>query len=159
MTLPRRDVVTVDGFSGLNALVHGMCDQLTEPKFERELWQETVESLEEMHSSYFASSSGPDGQPWAPLAAMTVAKKGHAKILIETRKLQESLASSGHVDAVRDLSDDFVLFGTRREWAWIHQQGTRRIPQRMHTGISAEGVDDVTDTVADACVTIMFHVR
>ena len=159
MTLPRNDSVTVDGFDGLRDLVYGMCEQLAEPQFERERWQETVEVLEAMHEAYFASSSGPDGQPWQPLAASTVAKKGHAKILVETRRLQESLASSGHVDAVRDLDQDFMLFGTRREWAWIHQQGGRRIPQRMHTGISEGGVDNVVSTMADACVTIMFDVQ
>lgn len=159
MTLPQNDSITVEGFDALRDLVHGMCEQLAEPTFERERWQETVEVLERMHESYFASSSGPDGQPWAPLAASTVAKKGHAKILIETRRLQESLASSGHVDAVREASEDFMLFGTRREWAWIHQRGSRRIPQRMHTGILAGGIDGVVDTMADACVTIMFDVH
>ncbi len=158
MTLPRRDSVTVEGFDGLMDLVHAMCDQLEEPRFQREQWQEAVEYLEEMHSQYFASSSGPDGQPWAPLAAATVAKKGHAKILIETRRLQDSLTGE-HSDAVRDMDQEFLLFGTRREWAWIHQQGTQKIPRRMHTGVSANGVDGIVETVADACVTIMFQVQ
>lgn len=159
MTLPRRDSVTVDGFEGLMDLVHDMCDQLSEPRFEREQWQETVEVIEGMHEQYFASSAGPDGQPWAPLAAATVARKGHSKILIDTRRLHDSLTSSDHSDAVRDFAEEFLLFGTRREFAWIHQQGTERIPRRMHTGVSATGVDEIVEVMADACVTIMFQVR
>ena len=158
-----RDRVTVNGFDGLFNLVQNMVRRLEEPTFNREQWQTTVEVLEEMHHQYFTSATDPSGAAWEPLAASTVARKGHAKILIDTQNLFQSLTDSGAGDAVREFDQDFLLFGTRREWAWVHMFGIDRpdrprLPARVHTGISEEGVQQVVEVVADASVELMFAV-
>lgn len=158
-----RDRVEVDGFEGLFDLVSNMFRRLEDPTFEREQWQTTVEVLEEMHQQYFASSTSPDGEAWAPLAPSTVAAKGNAKILIDTQALFQSLTDSGATDAIRETDPEFLLFGTRREWAWVHmfgidKPGRPRLPARVHTGISDDGVDRILDVVADASVEVMFSV-
>lgn len=158
-----RDRVEVDGFDGLFNLVMNMFKRLEDPAFQREQWQTTVEVLEEMHQQYFASSTSPDGEAWAPLAASTVAAKGNAKILIDTQALFQSLTDSGAGDAIRETDPEFLLFGTRREWAWVHmfgidKPGRPRLPARVHTGISDAGVDRILDVVADASVEVMFSV-
>jgi phage gpG-like protein len=161
--LQLRDRVTVNGFSGLFDLVSNMVERLEQPTFQREQWQSTVEVLEEMHRQYFVSATSPSGEAWAPLAPSTVARKGHAKILIDTQNLFQSLTDSGAGDAIREADQEFLLFGTRREWAWVHMSGIDRpdrpkLPARVHTGISEAGIGQVVEVVADASVELMFSV-
>jgi phage gpG-like protein len=158
-----RDRVEVDGFAGLLNLVNNMVKVLEEPAFRREQWQGTVEVLEALHEQYFVSATNPMGEAWAPLAPSTVKAKGNAKILIDTQALFQSLTDSGASDAIRELDPDFLLFGTRREWAWVHMYGIDKpgrpvMPARVHTGISEQGVEQVTQVVADASVELMFTV-
>lgn len=158
-----RDRVEVNGFSGLYDLVMNMFSSMEQPTLQREQWQTTIEVLEDLHKEYFASATSPDGDRWEPLAASTVQRKGHAKILIDTQALFQSLTDSGGQDAIRETDPEFVLFGTRREWAWVHMFGIEtpgrpRLPARVHTGISQQGIDRVMDVVADACVELMFTV-
>lgn len=158
-----RDRVEVDGFDGLFSLVSHMFKRLEDPTFQREQWQTTVEVLEEMHEQYFTSATSPDGEAWAPLAPSTVAAKGNAKILVDTQALFQSLTDSGAGDAIRETDPEFLLFGTRREWAWVHmfgidKPGRPKLPARVHTGISDAGVDRILDVVADASVEVMFSV-
>lgn len=161
--LQLRDRVEVDGFRGLFDLVTNMCRRLEEPTFHREQWQTTVEVLEEMHRQYFVSATSPDGSAWEPLAESTVRAKGHARILVDTQELFQSLTDSGAGSAIREMDPDFLLFGTRREWAWVHMfgidtPGRPRLPARVHVGISEQGIGQVVEVVADASVELMFSV-
>jgi len=158
-----KDRVEVEGFIGLLNLVTNMVRKLEEPSFEREQWQTTVEVLEEMHRQYFVSATSPTGEAWSPLAESTVKAKGHAKILVDTQALFQSLTDGGAGDAIRETDRDFLLFGTRREWAWVHMHGIDKpgrpkLPARVHTGISEQGIDLVVDVMADASVELMFTV-
>lgn len=158
-----RDRIEIDGFDGLFDLVSHMFKRMEEPTLQREQWQTTVEVLEDLHREYFASATSPDGDKWEPLAASTVKAKGNAKILVDTGALFQSLTDSGASDAIRETDPDFLLFGTRREWAWVHmfgidKPGRPRLPARVHTGISDAGVDRILDVVADAAVEVMFSV-
>lgn len=158
-----KDKVTVQGFTGLFNLVKNMIKVVEQPSFAREQWQTTVEVLEDMHQQYFASATDPSGKGWEPLAPSTVKAKGNAKILVDTQSLFQSLTDSGSSEAIREYDPDFVLFGTRREWAWVHMFGIDtpsrpRLPARVHTGISQPGITAIVDVVADASVELMFEV-
>lgn len=154
-----RDSVTVEGFAGLRQMVYAMIQPLQNPYLQREQWQTTVEVLEEMHEEYFASATDPLGAPWAPLSPVTVAAKGHARILIDTEDLFQSLTDSGASEAIREFDGEFILFGTRREWAWTHMEGNpdRNLPQRIHTGIREDKIPNIVDVIADAAVELMFN--
>ncbi len=158
-----KDRVEVDGFMGLFNLVNNMFRRLEEPSFQREQWQTTVEVLEEMHRQYFVSATSPNGDAWEPLAPSTVAAKGNARILVDTQELFQSLTDSGASSAIRETDPDFLLFGTRREWAWVHmfgidKPGRPRLPARVHTGISEQGIGQIVEVMADASVELMFSV-
>jgi phage gpG-like protein len=58
--------------------------------------------------------------------------------------------------SVREFGQTTLEFGTQRPWAWIHQDGGRRIPQRMMVGATDEAIDEVLDVIADAAVRMMF---
>lgn len=57
----------------------------------------------------------PDGSPWAPLSARTLAKKKGKKILRESGALLDTLR--------HQVSDDELQFGTDRPYGAIHQDG------------------------------------
>ncbi len=57
----------------------------------------------------------PDGSPWAPLSASTLAKKKGKKILRESGALLDTLR--------HQVSDDELQFGTDRPYGAIHQDG------------------------------------
>ncbi len=70
----------------------------------REL-QETVEVIEGMHEQYFDSSARSGWSTVGTACRSHSGPKGHAKILIDTRRLHDSLTSSDHSDAVRDFAE------------------------------------------------------
>jgi phage gpG-like protein len=69
----------------------------------------------------FESSQAPDGSPWAPLAASTVARRrgGSSKPLIDTANLRNSMSASGGTNTLR--------FGTNVPYAAPHQFGYSRL--------------------------------
>ena len=72
----------------------------------------------------FAGSRAPDGSPWAPLAASTVARRRGtiATILDNTGILRGSMFARG--------TRTGLAFGTNTPYAAPHQTGGRRLPQR-----------------------------
>jgi phage gpG-like protein len=150
-----RDTVTVNSFEEFARMMDRMLDPLRNPQFAPSNWQSVVEYLQELHLQYFDMEAGPDG-PWAPLAPYTVAKKGHAVILFEESLLKDSLTQDSAQHSIRQTQPAELLFGTSRPWAWVHQFGSGKIPQRQHTGLTEETVDDVAGAVADELVAMMF---
>ncbi|HGY9637896.1 TPA: phage virion morphogenesis protein [Pseudomonas putida] len=57
----------------------------------------------------------PDGSPWAPLSARTLAKKKGKKILRESGALLDTLR--------HQVTDDSLDFGTDKPYGAIHQDG------------------------------------
>lgn len=150
------DEVEVDGIAGLVALLEHMWELGARPEMRPDDWMETVEYLEELHESYFNYELDPLGNSWPSLSPVTIQKKGHSRILIEVDRLFDSLTDSYHPEAIREYNPTELLFGTRREWAWVHQEGTPKIPQRQHTGVSEEGADEIGELMANAIVMMMF---
>lgn len=152
---PQRDTVVLNSFAEFQNMLDKMVAPLRNPNFAPSNWQSVVEYLQELHLKYFDTEAGPDG-PWQPLAPYTVAKKGHAVILYEESLLKNSLSQETAQYAVRTMNPVELLFGTSRPWAWVHQFGNGKIPQRQHTGLTEETVDDVASAVADELVAMMF---
>lgn len=106
--------------------------------------------LEGSHASHFAAQSNPIGTPWAPLAASTIARKGHDTILVETTRLKSSLTGKTQ-DSIRAVSHRGLLFGTEVPYAIFHQDGGR-LPKREHVGMNNETTQQIVDAVADRTV-------
>lgn len=111
--------------------------------------------LEEKHQEYFDTAKGPSGDSWPPLAPSTVRRKGHDTILVDTGRLRSSLTGKSS-DAIRDVFSEGrnqgMTFGTSVEYAIFHQEGTGRIPQRAHVGVTEKMVDDLADKIASDIV-------
>lgn len=149
------DTLILNSFDELSAMIADMVKPIQEPKIDQPTWQSVIDILQEMERGFFASSSGPDGQAWAPLSPVTVKKKGHSIILRESYEMMAGLTGTS-ATSVRETNPTMLEFGTSRNWAWVHQEGSSRIPQRMMVGMTDEGTDDVLEVVADAAVRMMF---
>lgn len=146
-------------FGKLDNLLTRMFRPLSQPQLTRDQWQPMVNVLQDLHEQYFVTQTDPTGVSWQPLSAYTIAKKGHAKILIEDGDLVASLTSSSHSMAVREFTPGEIVFGTNRPWAGAHQDGAGRIPQRQHTGVGVQNLQYVSNVIADAMVQLVFDVR
>lgn len=116
---------------------------------------EILPKLRRWHREYFERSAGPSGRPWAPLSQVTVDRKGHDTILIETGDLVTSLVEQNRhtIKRFRREGSKVVFeYGTDRPNAWRHQQGTPRIPQREHVGIDNTKLDAIVAALADNAV-------
>ncbi|TXH46199.1 MAG: hypothetical protein E6Q97_30085 [Desulfurellales bacterium] len=146
--------IVVDSFAAAEAAIREMIEPIRNPQLSPEEWQSTIEEIQRQHGEYFDRQAGPDGA-WAPLSPLTVAKKGHNKILYEQSILQDSLQHSGAMHSIREPNPTELVYGTDRPWAWVHQEGAG-LPQRQHVGLTEEGTDAVAETVADAVVQMLF---
>lgn len=135
--------------AGVNAAYQNM-----NLRFPLEVW---LHNMQERHGEYYAGEVDPSGEPWQPLAPFTVRKKGHDTILVETGRMKASLESDTE-DSIRQATSSRLLhsatFGTRHEHAMTHQLGdeSRRIPQRMHVGMTEHDVDRLVEDIADEIV-------
>ena len=80
---------------------------------------------------YYQSQRGPGG--WPPLAASTVARKGHSTILLESGRLLASLTTGDSrrrsPDTINEVSRMFMRWGTRVPYAGYHEIG-EGVPKR-----------------------------
>lgn len=126
------------------------------------LLQDEMRRMEKLHAEYFARQAGPDGTPWAPNAPSTIRRKGHANILrgipSQGFELSRSLTSQQAEYAIREEIDEWpglaeIVWGTDRPYAETHQEGRPpKLPQRMHTGLTAAHVDGMVERAADFLV-------
>lgn len=115
------------------------------------------DQLREHHADHYALEQSPAGKDWPELSPVTIAAKGHNKILVETDAMRSSLVSTtmdSITRRVKDQTGSEMVFGTSDFKALWHQEGTSRMPQREHVGMSEIFVDrtvnDITDFVVDA---------
>lgn len=108
--------------------------------------------LEETHKEHWAGRHTPSGSSWPPLAASTIARKGHDKPLILTSALVNAMTDRNAPGHVGEVQPRYMTYGTDIEYAGIHQDGTNRIPQREFAGMRDETVDKLADRIADALV-------
>lgn len=116
-----------------------------------------AEYLHRSTDGRFRQQIGPDGSPWVPLSATTLARKKSPRILRESGTLQDTLR--------HQVSGDELRFGTDRPYGAVHQFGqprgasgkTRRgapipwgdIPARPYLGLSTDDEAEILAIVAD----------
>lgn len=117
--------------------------------------------MADLHRDYFLHSIGPDGAPWKPNAPLTIARKGHRKVLF-------GIPSHGHPlfhsltdkqpsdDAIRQAfhtgRGSYLVFGTRVPYSIFHDEPRGRTPARRHVGLTEKYVDQLAERVADYAV-------
>lgn len=107
------------------------------------------------HASYFDQQTDPNGTPWEPLAASTVARKGHSTILVDTNALRTSLTEINGPNNFFRTDKRGALFGTTVDYAFWHMRGTSKMPARPMVGMNDEVIQQGADKVADASVEVL----
>ncbi len=86
-----------------------------------------------------------EGRPaWPPLAASTVRKKGHDRVLHESGALRSRATSFGAWE-FSDREGDAWVSTLGLPYEWVHQAGYRFIPKREYMMIQAEDVDQIAE--------------
>jgi hypothetical protein len=106
--------------------------------------QQEQRNLEIIHRQYFDAMVGPDGQPWKENAPRTIKRKGHSRRLHgipgQGFRLRQSLTLPTSEFGIRYEIDHWPLarlvFGTDAPYHRPNQDGTKRIPARVHLGIT-----------------------
>lgn len=99
------------------------------------------------------NQTSPNGIPYAPLAASTVARKGHSTALFETGQLIRSLVSNGD-GHVEEVTDNSAVLGTdhRKDGKPVAEflhGGTDKIPARPFVGVNEDMADHAAELIAD----------
>lgn len=123
----------------------------------REALDQIGAKFAEKTSQNFLSESSPSGLPWEPLSPVTVARKGHDTILVDSNTMRKSVVlrdAPHHIERIgrNAAGDDEIVYGTDVMYAVIHQEGSGRIPQREFLGLEEKDADDIADIVADHIV-------
>lgn len=115
-----------------------------------------AEYLHQSTDERFSNKVAPDGSPWAPLLAVTLAKKKGTGILREKGTLQDTLR--------KQVTSTELAFGTDRPYGAVHQFGQKKgasgsakgrpipwgdIPARPYLGLSAEDETEVLHIIQD----------
>ncbi|WP_448093557.1 phage virion morphogenesis protein [Pseudomonas lini] len=145
------DVVLDDSSVGkaLEELV-GRLGNLTTP------FNDIAEYLHQSTDDRFRQKVAPDGSPWAPLSAVTLARKKGTGILREKGTLQDTLR--------KQVTSTELAFGTDRPYGAVHQFGQKKgasgsskgrpipwgdIPARPYLGLSSEDETEVILIIHD----------
>lgn len=153
-----QQIFTADSIDQVGEIFAGIFEEI-EIQFQEtdytEPLTETLGLLEEQHQVMYESGQDSNGSAWAPLAPSTIAKKGHATILVDKNKQKAALVSETG-DSIRDVVSEGqvsgAVFGTDLEYTHFHVEGTSRMPARPPVGISEKTIDQVTNKVADHTV-------
>lgn len=105
----------------INDIVQDVAAEIAATDWSRSL-EDQVPFLQQIHQEYFDRAIGPDQQAWPSLSSETVRRKGNNKILINTRRLVQSLSTST-ADSVQDINraTNTLTFGTRVPYSIFHQ--------------------------------------
>lgn len=114
------------------------------------------EYLHQSTDERFQRKVTPDSSPWAPLSAVTLARKKGASILREKGTLQDTLR--------KQVTSTELAFGTDRPYGVVHQFGQRKgasgcskgrpipwgdIPARPYLGLSSDDEMEVVLIIYD----------
>lgn len=114
-------------------------------------FNDIAEYLHQSTDDRFRQKVAPDGSPWAPLSAVTLARKKGTGILREKGTLQDTMR--------HQVTSTELAFGTDRPYGAVHQFGQKKgasgssksrpipwgdIPERPYLGLSS---DDETEVV------------
>jgi len=96
--------------SSIDQLIHRLGDL-------RSVFSSIGEYMVRSTEDRFQTQQTPEGQPWAPLSASTLAQKKNSKILTETGRLRGSI--------VYQVIANKVVVGANVKYAQFHQLGTK----------------------------------
>lgn len=105
----------------INQVVQDVAAEIASTDWSRSL-EDQLPFLQQVHQDYFDRATGPDQQAWPSLSSETVRRKGNSKILVNTRRLVQSL-SANTADSVQDINSatNTLTFGTRVPYSIFHQ--------------------------------------
>ena len=142
----------VDALHGVVQDIGGQIEDAFNDFNADEALRASIPDLEDMERSCFENEKSPDGQPWAPNAPLTIARKGHDVILHRTGRMGASLFGETG-DSIRDVSEAGLTFGTSVPYGIFNQEGVAgppTIPARPFVGIDDATLDKVSHRIADA---------
>ncbi len=112
---------------------------------------ESIRIIQDWEREMYLGQHGPNGAAWAPLSPVTIARKEHSAILVDTGRMFESLTTpNGTEDTVWITGPTWLTFGTEVPYAHFHQTGTKRMPARPHVGVNEATVTLIGQRLADA---------
>jgi len=143
-----------DDFRSFGSILQQLENQLNRADYTDPM--KTLEQgLAEAHARFFANSVDPNGTLWEPLAASTVAAKGHDTILIDTKALGQSVSDINNGHHLGGVSSRGLLFGSDVPYGIWHMRGTSRMPARPWLGVDTETLQDGCYLVADHSVEVL----
>lgn len=89
-----------------------------------------AEALLKIEERQFNSQGGTGSGGWAPLSIATLKGKKDQRILHDTLDLRNSLTRRSDSNLKLIITDSFMVFGSKLEYAKYHQLGTSKMPQR-----------------------------
>jgi hypothetical protein len=125
---------------GAEAVEHDLLRMETRLLDPRPVLKRFVDLLQQMMGERFAAEGEGD---WAPLAASTVARKGSSVIGRETDAMMEALTTEGAEGALREVTDDELIFGINL----TNEEGFA-YPVAFHEGTSRQPARPLFDTSA-----------
>ena len=144
----------IDDFAFFGGVLQQLENQITRADYTEPL-TEYGDDITEAHQRYFDRQTDPNGTAWEPLAASTVARKGHATILVDTGRLRQSLTELGSPDNLFRVDKRGALFGTNVDYAFWHQRGTKQMPARPMVGMDQESLTAGAERMADHSVNVL----
>jgi len=117
-----------------------------------DVFDEVSDLLCNSHRGFFDAQADPNGNSWVPLSPVTIRRKGHAIILIETDAMRESVISRSSPSHVERFDTLGMEWGTNDKKGPFHQFGTMLIPQRQFVGWDDETINSAVGLIADDAV-------
>lgn len=105
-----------------------------------------------MNKQQFAGQGIGKSGPWAPLAASTVKKKGHSRILFDTGRLfrqatRGGSVKAGYVPAFRVFQFAFTLKTKPAMLLTWLQKGTKKMPKRPVFDPTEKQIEEFSDVM------------
>ena len=146
--------IVIDSLEQMESVFHDIGAALEKADYS-DVLKQSQHDLAEQHAEMFAGQYDSNRNAWAPLAASTIKRKGHDRILVETGALRDSLVTIGGPGNVHEAMQRGMVFGTDVEYALFHQTGTSRMPARPPVGMAEETLDKLANRIADRTVEIL----
>jgi hypothetical protein len=111
-----------------------------------------VEQLQLGFALNYGLAEDEEGVAWPPHAPATVAKYGPHPLLILSGAMYDATTDTGAMGNVTEIEDRELLVGVDGElidYAWVHQQGTERVPQRQFVYARPEALDECENLIAE----------
>lgn len=134
----------------------GISRQFDDIDYQKALEDEVAPAYRERIDLNFGLEQTAGGEPWAPLSPVTVARKGHDKILVETQRMKA--AATGRTgDSIQIATENTLTIGVNASafpgsYPAKHESGMSRMPARPFENVNEEAIDRAAGRLADYAV-------